>query len=130
MGGNRATIRELAQKMQRREAPPPPIGRLLGFVLQVIEPGRAVFEMEAAERHHNSMGTPHGGRYCDLANAALRRSRLALAACSWGVDHTDLLGSPSARRPWPAGGAGGGAAPATGRPASRAWRRRRMKPTG
>ena len=66
-----ATILELAQKMQRGEVPPPPIGRLLGFVLKVIEPGRAVFEMEADERHHNPMGTLHGGVYCDLADAAM-----------------------------------------------------------
>ena len=66
-----ATILELAQKVQRGEASPPPIGRLLGFVLKVIEPGRAVFEMEADERHHNPMGTLHGGIYCDLADAAM-----------------------------------------------------------
>ena len=40
------TILELARTVQRGEAPLPPIGRLLGFVLKVIEPGRAVFEME------------------------------------------------------------------------------------
>src|SRR5262249_24839480 len=50
---------------------PPPIGRLLGFVLKAVEPGRAVFEMEADERHHNPMGTLHGGVYCDLADAAM-----------------------------------------------------------
>ncbi len=66
-----ATILELARKMQRGEAPQPPIGRLLGFVLKLIEPGRAVFEMEADERHHNPMGTLHGGIYCDLADAAM-----------------------------------------------------------
>src|SRR5437762_10014146 len=66
-----ATILELAQKMQRGEAPPPPIGSLLGFVLKVIEPGHAIFEMEADERHHNPMGTLHGGVYCDLADAAM-----------------------------------------------------------
>src|ERR1700726_1436974 len=66
-----ATIVELARKMQRGEAPPPPIGRLLGFVLKVIEPGRAVFEMEVDQRHHNPMGTLHGGIYCDLADAAM-----------------------------------------------------------
>ena len=53
------------------EAPPLPIGKLLGLVLKVIEPGRAVFEMEADERHHNPMGTLHGGVYCDLADAAM-----------------------------------------------------------
>jgi uncharacterized protein (TIGR00369 family) len=66
-----ATILGLAQQMLRGDAPPPPIGRLLGFVLKSIEPGRAVFEMEVDERHHNPMGTLHGGVYCDLADAAM-----------------------------------------------------------
>jgi uncharacterized protein (TIGR00369 family) len=66
-----ATILELAQKIQRGEAPPPPIGRLLGFVLKIIEPGHAIIEMQADERHHNPMGTLHGGIYCDLADAAM-----------------------------------------------------------
>jgi uncharacterized protein (TIGR00369 family) len=65
------TILENARRVQRGEAPPPPIGRLLGFVLREIEPGHAVFEMEADERHHNPMGTLHGGIYCDLADAAM-----------------------------------------------------------
>jgi uncharacterized protein (TIGR00369 family) len=66
-----ATIFENAQKMLRGEEPPPPIGRLLGFALTAIEPGRAVFEMEVDQRHHNPMGTLHGGVYCDLADAAM-----------------------------------------------------------
>ena len=65
------TILENARRVQCGEAPPPPIGRLLGFVLKAVEPGRAVFEMEADERHHNPMGTLHGGVYCDLADAAM-----------------------------------------------------------
>jgi uncharacterized protein (TIGR00369 family) len=44
---------------------------LLGFVVKSVEPGRAVFEMEVDERHHNPMGTLHGGVYCDLADAAM-----------------------------------------------------------
>ena len=66
-----ATIVEQAQKMLRGEVAPPPIGRLLGFVLKTIEPGRAVFQMEVDDRHHNPMGTLHGGIYCDLADAAM-----------------------------------------------------------
>ena len=69
--GTMTTILENARRVQRAEAPPPPIDRLLGFVLKAIEPGRAVFEMEADERHHNPMGTLHGGVYCDLADAAM-----------------------------------------------------------
>ena len=66
-----ATILELAQKLQRGEAAPPPIAQLLGFVLRAIETGRAVFEMEADERHHNPMGTLHGGVLCDIADVAM-----------------------------------------------------------
>jgi uncharacterized protein (TIGR00369 family) len=66
-----ATIFDFAQRMLRGEVPPPAIGRLVGFVLKAIEPGHAVFEMEADKRHHNPMGTLHGGIYCDLADAAM-----------------------------------------------------------
>jgi uncharacterized protein (TIGR00369 family) len=65
------TMREQGQKLLRGEATPPPIARLIGFVAKAIEPGRAVFEMEVDERHHNPMGTLHGGIYCDLADAAM-----------------------------------------------------------
>jgi hypothetical protein len=44
-----ATILDLAQKTLRGEVPPPPIGRLLGFVLKAVAPGRAVFEMDTHE---------------------------------------------------------------------------------
>jgi len=66
-----ATMLEQGQKTTRGELIPPPIARLLGFVLKSLSPGHAVFEMEADERHHNPMGTLHGGVYCDLADAAM-----------------------------------------------------------
>jgi uncharacterized protein (TIGR00369 family) len=53
------------------QLPPPPVGQLIGFVMKSIESGHAIFEMEADERHHNPMGTLHGGIYCDLADAAM-----------------------------------------------------------
>jgi uncharacterized protein (TIGR00369 family) len=62
---------EQGQKVSRAELNPPPIARLLGFVLKSIEPGHAVFEMEADEWHPNPMGTLNGGIYCDLADAAM-----------------------------------------------------------
>jgi uncharacterized protein (TIGR00369 family) len=65
------TILDLARKVQKGEVPPPPVGRLLGLVLKAVESGRAIFEMGAGERHHNPMGTLHGGVYCDLADAAM-----------------------------------------------------------
>jgi uncharacterized protein (TIGR00369 family) len=65
------TIFDLAKQLVRGDAQPPPIARLLGLVLKSIEPGHAIFEMEVDERHHNPMGTLHGGIYCDLADAAM-----------------------------------------------------------
>ena len=65
------TILEMGRQMVRGEREPFPIARLLGLVLKAIEPGRAVFEMKADGRHHNPMGTLHGGVYADLADAAM-----------------------------------------------------------
>jgi uncharacterized protein (TIGR00369 family) len=65
------TMLEHGQKLLRGERTPPPIARLLGFVPKSIEPGHAIFEMEVDERHHNPMGSLHGGIYCDLADAAM-----------------------------------------------------------
>ncbi|MBV9124654.1 MAG: PaaI family thioesterase [Planctomycetes bacterium] len=65
------TFLEFTQKIMRGETPSPPISHLLGFVIKAIEPGHAIFEMEIDERHHNPMGTLHGGIYCDLADAAM-----------------------------------------------------------
>jgi uncharacterized protein (TIGR00369 family) len=66
-----ATMLDGAQRVVRGESPAPPIGRLLGFVLQSVEPGQTVFEMEVDQRYYNPMGTLHGGIYCDLADAAM-----------------------------------------------------------
>jgi uncharacterized protein (TIGR00369 family) len=65
------TILENGREMLRGERPPFPIARLLGLKLEALEPGRAVFTLEADERHHNPMATLHGGVYCDLADAAM-----------------------------------------------------------
>jgi uncharacterized protein (TIGR00369 family) len=62
---------EQGQKVSRGELTPPPIARLLGFVLKSFAPGHADFEMEVDERHHKPMGTLHGGICCDLADAAM-----------------------------------------------------------
>lgn len=66
-----ATMLEIGREIVRGERESFPVARLLGLVLREIEPGRAVFELRAEERHHNPMGTLHGGVYCDLADAAM-----------------------------------------------------------
>jgi uncharacterized protein (TIGR00369 family) len=66
-----SSMRELGERMLRGEVPPAPVMRLVGFTARVIEPGHAVFELDADERHHNPMGTLHGGVSCDVADAAM-----------------------------------------------------------
>src|ERR1700704_6392290 len=66
-----ASILENAKKMISGELPPPPIGRLIGMRLVAVEPGRARFELDANEPHHNPMGTLHGGILCDIADGAM-----------------------------------------------------------
>lgn len=66
-----STMREQIERVMRGEAPPPAIAVLLGFTVASVEPGRAVVEFEASERHANPMGTLHGGVLCDIADAAM-----------------------------------------------------------
>jgi uncharacterized protein (TIGR00369 family) len=62
---------EMARSIAEGEIPQPPVAQLIGFRLVSVEPGRAVLEMEADERHANPMGTLHGGILCDIADAAM-----------------------------------------------------------
>src|SRR4051794_30602056 len=66
-----STMLDAIQKVQRGELPPPPIAQLIGFTLRDVQPGRAVIEFEADQRHANPMGTLHGGVLCDIADAAM-----------------------------------------------------------
>lgn len=64
-------ILELTKAMIRGEVPPAPVAQLIGFKLIAVNPGEAVFEMEATRAHANPMGTLHGGVLCDIADAAM-----------------------------------------------------------
>lgn len=48
-----------------------PVAELVGAFPVSFGDGKAVFEMEAGRRHHNPMGTVHGGILCDIADAAM-----------------------------------------------------------
>ena len=50
---------------------PSPVAKLIGLRMTEIEPGRAVFELDAGPQHASPLGTVHGGILCDLADAAL-----------------------------------------------------------
>ncbi|HUR68868.1 MAG TPA: PaaI family thioesterase [Candidatus Thermoplasmatota archaeon] len=50
---------------------PAPVAKLLGMKLASAGPGLATFTMDVDERHHNPMGSVHGGILGDLADAAM-----------------------------------------------------------
>jgi uncharacterized protein (TIGR00369 family) len=68
---HRTTMLEVGRQMVWGERELFPVARLVGLVFKEIEPGRVVFQMRAERRHHNPLGTLHGGVYCDLADAAM-----------------------------------------------------------
>ena len=46
-----ASILERVRGMIRGDVPPPPVATLVGFRILEVEPGRAVFELEAGPQH-------------------------------------------------------------------------------
>ena len=72
-----ATRLEIMRQVIAGEAPPPPVAALIGIRMVAIEPGRSRFELDADERHHNPMGTLHGGILCDIADVAMGSSYAA-----------------------------------------------------
>jgi uncharacterized protein (TIGR00369 family) len=49
----------------------PPAADLVGFRMVSFAGGESRFEMDAGRRHHNPMGTVHGGILCTLADSAM-----------------------------------------------------------
>ncbi len=66
-----AKILDRIQMTVRGELSLAPVATLIGFRLVSAQPGEAVVELEANERHANPMGTLHGGILCDIADAAM-----------------------------------------------------------
>jgi len=65
-----------------------PIARTLGFELVAVEAGRAVFAVEPAEYHYNSIGVVHGGLVCTLCDSAMGCA--VHTKLSAGVSYTTL----------------------------------------
>ena len=51
------------------EIPPPPIAVLLGFELEEVDEGRAVFAVTPSEFHYNPIGVVHGGLAATLLDS-------------------------------------------------------------
>jgi uncharacterized protein (TIGR00369 family) len=48
-----------------------PLGQALGMRLELLEPGRTVFALDASTLHANPMGTVHGGVLTTIADSAM-----------------------------------------------------------
>ena len=62
---------EFLRAMRDGRLPHPPICTLLGYTLTEVEPGHAVFEITAGERHYNPIGVVHGGIAMTLLDSAM-----------------------------------------------------------
>jgi uncharacterized protein (TIGR00369 family) len=62
---------DIMRAFQRGELPPPGAGVLVGLTLEEVERGRVVFGLDVDERHHNPMGTIHGGILAVIADSAM-----------------------------------------------------------
>jgi len=62
---------EAMRKLAAGQLPQPPIAETLGFRLVEADPGRAVFEGDAAEFHYNPIGTVHAGLAATLLDSAM-----------------------------------------------------------
>ena len=51
--------------------PPPPMARLIGFRVSVVEPGRVVMELDPDESLENTIGLLHGATAAALLNTAM-----------------------------------------------------------
>src|SRR6478672_3526731 len=60
----------LLEAVRDGRLPAPPIATTLGFDLDVVEDGRAVFSLEPGEHHYNPIGSVHGGVFATLLDSA------------------------------------------------------------
>ncbi len=61
---------DFLREMVAGRLPGPPIAALLGFGLEEVEDGRAVFVFEPGEEHYNPIGSVHGGVFATLLDSA------------------------------------------------------------
>ena len=61
---------EMLQAVRDGLLPAPPIATTMGFDLDEVEDGRAVFSLEPAEHHYNPIGSVHGGVFATLLDSA------------------------------------------------------------
>ena len=62
---------EAMQAIRDGRLPPPPLAKLIGFRMSIVEPGRIVMELEAREDLENTIGLLHGATAAALLDTAM-----------------------------------------------------------
>jgi len=70
--------------------PAAPIAATLGFTLEEVEFGRAVFALEPGEEHYNPIGGVHGGVYATLLDSAAGCAVQSVLPTGMGYTSLDL----------------------------------------
>ncbi|MFJ4466856.1 PaaI family thioesterase [Streptomyces sp. NPDC089424] len=86
----RASGLEFLQDVLADRLPAPPIAATLGFGLEEVEAGRAVFVMEPGEEHYNPIGSVHGGVYATLLDSAAGCAVQSVLPAGMGYTSLDL----------------------------------------
>src|SRR5688572_18953008 len=70
--------------------PPPPMARLIGFQMRVVEPGRIVMELEPHESLENTIGLLHGATAAALLDTAMGCAISTMLPAGQGAVTLDL----------------------------------------
>ncbi|MGW7382766.1 PaaI family thioesterase [Streptomyces sp. NPDC054794] len=70
--------------------PSAPIGATIGFSLEEVDFGRAVFVLEPGEEHYNPIGSVHGGVYATLLDSAAGCAVQSILPAGMGYTSLDL----------------------------------------
>ncbi len=70
-GADSGTGLEHLRALLDGEGPPPPIAQLMGFALESVAEGDAVFVCTPDESVYNPIGVVHGGLVCTLLDSAI-----------------------------------------------------------
>ncbi|MFI6488827.1 PaaI family thioesterase [Streptomyces sp. NPDC050564] len=61
---------EFLREILAGRVPSPPVGATLGFALEEVDHGHAVFSLVPGEEHYNPIGSVHGGIYATMLDSA------------------------------------------------------------
>ncbi|MGC0314372.1 PaaI family thioesterase [Kitasatospora acidiphila] len=78
------------EEMLAGRVPHPPIMAMLGFGLEEVAAGHAVFALEPGEEHYNPIGSVHGGVYATLLDSAAGCAVHSMVPAGMGYTSLDL----------------------------------------